>query len=77
MKRLRRLGYHPYLLIDDWEVPEFRRLFQNHSVLGTLDWPPTIELDYVHVRVWDLTDRARRQPQRTRTTEVLPWPFPR
>jgi hypothetical protein len=77
MKRLRRLGRPAYLLLDDWEVPEFERRFQGRSVLGTLDWPPVLELDYVHVRVWDLSDGARRQPQRTRTTEVLPWPYPR
>jgi hypothetical protein len=77
MKRLRRLGYHPYLLLDDWEVPEFKQRFESRSVLGALDWPPAIELDYVRVRVWDLTDRARRRPPRTRTTEVLSWPFPR
>jgi hypothetical protein len=77
MKRLRRLGRPAYLLLDDWEVPEFKQRFENRSVLGALDWPPVLELDHVHVRVWDLTDRARRQPQRTRTTEVLPWLYPR
>ena len=77
MKRLRRLGRPAYLLLDDWEVPEFERRFQGHSVLGTLDWPPVLELDYVHVRVWDLSDRARGRLQRTRTTEILPWPYRR
>ena len=77
MKRLRRLGHHPYLLLDDWEVPEFRQRFGHRSVLGALDWPPVLELDYVHVRIWDLTDRARQPPTRQRDTEVLPWPYPR
>jgi hypothetical protein len=37
---LRRLGYNPYIMLDDWEVPRFRARFQEHSRLGALDWPP-------------------------------------
>jgi hypothetical protein len=77
MKRLRRLDYHPYLLLDDWEVAEFRQRFERRSPLGALDWPPVLELEYVKVRVWDATDRQRRGPQATRSTEVLPWPYRR
>lgn len=40
MTELRRLGYHPYIMLDDWEVPRFRARFQEHSRLGALDWPP-------------------------------------
>jgi hypothetical protein len=86
MKRLRRLGRPAYLVLDPWEVPEFQKLFAHRSPLGSLDWPPAIELERVEVRVWELGDRARRrrpppsppQPgmnQRARTTEVLPWPY--
>jgi hypothetical protein len=33
---LRRLGYEPYLLLDDWEEAIFRERFGGHSALGTL-----------------------------------------
>jgi hypothetical protein len=33
-------GYHPYLLIDDWERPRFVERFAGHTRWGALDWPP-------------------------------------
>jgi hypothetical protein len=77
IKRLRRLSRPAYILLDDWEVPEFKQRYDRASTLGSLDWPPVLELDYVHVRVWDAGDRARRRPPRSRDTELLPWPYPR
>jgi hypothetical protein len=77
LKRLRRVGRHPYLLLDDWEVPAFRERFEDRSAHGSLDWPPMLELEHVNVRVWDLAERRRRGPPAARSTEVLPWPYPR
>jgi hypothetical protein len=77
IKRLRRSGYQPYIVLDSWEVPEFRRHYEGSGPLAALDWPPLLELEYVEVRVWDALDRARRVPSRTRDTEILPWPYPR
>jgi hypothetical protein len=77
MKRLRRLDRPAYIVLDDWEVPEWKQRFENRSPLGSLDWPPMLELDHTQVRVWDAGDRARRRPPRTRETELLPWPYPR
>ena len=77
IKRLRRLDRPTYILLDEWEVPEFKKRFEDRSTLGSLDWPPLLELDLTHVRIWDAKDRARRRPPRTRETELLPWPYPR
>jgi hypothetical protein len=77
MKRLRNLDRPAYVLLDEWEVPVFQKLFEGSSPLAGLDWPPAIELEQVKVRVWDLGDRQRGQPPRTGDTEVVPWPYPR
>jgi hypothetical protein len=50
MKRLRRLGYQPYFLLEEWEVPVFRERFQRSSPLGALDWPPAVRLEYARSR---------------------------
>ena len=77
VKRLQRIERHPYIVLDPWEVDEYRRRYEGSSLLAALDWPPLFELEHVEVRVWDALDRARRVPSRTRDTEVLPWPHPR
>ena len=77
VKRLQRIGRHPYIVLDAWEVDEYRRRYEGSSLLAALDWPPLYELEHVEVRVWDALDRARRVPSRTRDTEILPWPYPR
>ena len=33
-------GYHPYLVVDDWEQKEFQSRFSAASRLGKLDWAP-------------------------------------
>ena len=33
-----RAGYHPYLIVDDWEIPEVRRRFGLPQT-GALPWP--------------------------------------
>jgi hypothetical protein len=77
VKRLRRIGHHPYIVLDSWEVAEYRRRYEGTGLLAALDWPPLYELEHVEVRVWDALDRARRLPSSDRDTEVIPWPYPR
>jgi len=35
-------GRHPYLLIEDWEMPVFRTRFAETSALGDLRLAPTL-----------------------------------
>jgi hypothetical protein len=37
VQELRRLGYEPYVLLDDWEEPIFKERFGAHSALGSLE----------------------------------------
>ena len=53
-------GYHPYLLLEEWEVPMFRELFSAGNQFGRLDWPPAFEYrDFGKVSIYDVEDRAR------------------
>ena len=52
-------GYAPYLLLEDWEEPEFRKRFEKTSMLGRLDRLPAVEYAHDHVRVWALGERER------------------
>jgi hypothetical protein len=54
---LRRLGYHPYFLLDEAEAPPFRSRFGDASPLGALDWAPLATLDRGTVRIYDPADR--------------------
>ena len=57
---LRSHGYEPYILLEDYEEPDFRRHFQRASALGRIDWPPAIEYKGLpNVRVYAIADRAR------------------
>ena len=57
---LRRSGYEPYLLLEDWEMPLFRDYVSGASQYAELDWPPTIDnQDISRVGVYRLSDRAR------------------
>ena len=33
-------GYHPFVLLEEWEQPRFREKFAGHTKLARLDWPP-------------------------------------
>jgi hypothetical protein len=50
-------GYEPYLLLERWEEPLFRRHFDGNGP-GALDWPPIAEVGS-EVRIYRLSDRAR------------------
>ena len=68
---LRRLGYHPYILLEDWEVPRFRAKFQDSTPLGALDWP----LRAVHRRsgssIYDPADQQAAREGRSIPTDVI------
>jgi hypothetical protein len=57
LNELRRLGYHPYFLLDQWEEPNFRDRFSETNPLGVLDWAPRAVLHQGMVRIYDPTDR--------------------
>jgi hypothetical protein len=68
---LRRLGYHPYILLEEWEVPRFRAKFQDSTPLGALDWPPRA----VHRRsgssIYDPADQQAAREGRSIPTDVI------
>jgi hypothetical protein len=53
----REQGYEPFLLLERWEERAFRERFAGHSPLGSLDWPPRLEIDR-QVRIYVPADRA-------------------
>jgi hypothetical protein len=57
VSQLRQLGYVPYLLLDDWEEPQFRARFGGHTPLGRLDWPPIASLHDNRVHIYDTESR--------------------
>lgn len=57
---LRTSGYRPYLLIEDWERPQFVERFTGHSTLVALDWPPVASYSGgVRADIFDPDDRNR------------------
>lgn len=55
---VRSRGFEPYLLLERWEEPLFRRRFAAQSAVGRLDWPPAAEVAS-QVRVYRPDDRDR------------------
>ena len=69
---LRRLGYHPYIVLETAEEPEFRRRFEGRSPLAALDWPPVARMNHSSgVRIYDPIDREAA-PERRSKTELIP-----
>jgi Dolichyl-phosphate-mannose-protein mannosyltransferase len=66
-------GHRPYILVESWEEPGFRRRFSQHSNVGKLDWPPNYEIDRV-VRIFDPRDRERYHRGERVDTEFV-WPL--
>jgi hypothetical protein len=53
-------GFHPYFLLEDWEVAAFRAQFAQASRFGRLDWPPCAETaSESPVRMYNPLDRER------------------
>jgi hypothetical protein len=44
---LQRRGYVPFILLDDWEEPEFSARFKGASRLAALDWEPVVVMPSV------------------------------
>jgi hypothetical protein len=44
---LQRRGYVPFILLDDWEEPEFSARFRGASRLAALDWEPLVAMPRV------------------------------
>ncbi len=57
VSQLRQLGYVPYLLLDDWEEPQFRARFGGHTPLGRLDWSLIASLYHNSVHIYDTAGR--------------------
>ncbi len=70
VEELRRLGYYPYFLLDDWEEPRFRERFQRRTALGRLDWPP-VAIISGRVKIYDPADRDAASPNRAGVPEVV------
>ena len=37
---LQTKGYHPFVLLEEWEQPRFKEKFAGHTKLAALDWQP-------------------------------------
>lgn len=66
-------GYHPYLVVDEWEVEPVRQLHGN-GPRGTLDWPAIAILPLANVRVWDLAEDRDAARAAERKPEEIPVP---
>ena len=57
LARLRALGRHPVLVVEDWERPALRARFPSGPT-ASLDWRPRVETGQTtRVGVWDPADR--------------------
>ena len=68
-------GHAPFIMLESWEEPEFRKRFGGHSDIGKLDWPAKYEIDRL-VRIFDPRDRQRHERGERVDTEYL-WPLRR
>jgi hypothetical protein len=53
---LARHHLEPYLVLEDWEEPQFRQRFAQRSTFGHLDWPPRFVVEH-RVRIYRPSDR--------------------
>jgi 4-amino-4-deoxy-L-arabinose transferase-like glycosyltransferase len=69
---LRHLGYHPYLVLEDWEEAQFRAQFQGHSALAALNWPPIAWVDTpIKTKIYDPADAQMPGSNRRVTTATI------
>jgi hypothetical protein len=73
IRELRARGYHPYIVLEEWEEPEFKARFEGHSALAALDWPPMVWLKHsTNVRIYDPAQRdASAVSTRTVFTDII------
>ncbi len=71
---LRRKGYRPLLLLEDWERPQFTRRFAAHTKLGALDWQPIATYSgEVRTDIFDPADQGLAgPPEGPRTIGTVP-----
>lgn len=65
-----RRQLEPYLMLESWEEPLFRRRFSG-TAMGALDWPPLAEVAY-QVRIYRPADRERYLAGSMPPTEYVP-----
>lgn len=70
---LRTNGYHPLLVLEEWEQPLFRERFGAHTQLAALDWQPAATYSgEIRTDVFDPADRGRSKPvASTQTIEAI------
>jgi hypothetical protein len=70
---LRKRGSHPFIALEEGEMPSFRERFEEVNVLGRLDWPPMAERsEPIRVRIYDPADRERSRRGETVETRTIP-----
>jgi hypothetical protein len=68
-------GYEPYILLEDWEEPQFRQRFAAANVFGRVEWRPAIEYHgEPRVRVYAVADRATYLTGASAPPHVIPSP---
>ena len=66
-------GFHPYLVIDEWEIPLVRQL-HGAGPRGAIDWPPIAVLPLGNVTVWDLAEDREAARASKRPPALIPIP---
>ena len=57
-------GYEPYLLLDEWEMPLFRRQFPRQELAHVVDRPPSSLLNTYDTVLWGLRDPVNSEVRR-------------
>jgi hypothetical protein len=69
LEELRRRGYTPFILLDDFEEPQFSERFRGASQLAPLDWEPIVTMPRARLfaaKPPTEPDRRPTPPPRTR-----------
>ncbi|HEY0285228.1 MAG TPA: STT3 domain-containing protein [Vicinamibacterales bacterium] len=71
---LRTKGYRPFLLLEEWEQPQFAQRFSARTKLGALDWQPFARYSgEIRTDIFDPADQGRSgPPEEIRTIGTLP-----
>jgi hypothetical protein len=73
LETMRAHGYERYILLESSEEDEFRTRFGGSSVVGRVDWPPTIEyFGPSDVRIYAVEDRAQYVAGRRNLPRAVP-----
>jgi len=63
---LKRLQYHPYVVLEEWEEPLFKKRFAGVSRLGRLDWTPVASSEHsMRMLIYDLMPDEANMALRT------------